>query len=177
MPIGGHANMFKRSPPYVREPSPSSLPLRSGCAADLPSVTAISQPFAPNTEVTQCRNPKDITRHGMLSGPTFAFQRNEELAAHLIRLPQSISASLLNQGLQGEEVCQASTATADLAFHWPSEEVFIRIPIVIPYDSPIFDCVQRGDISGVRELWTQGQASVDVVDPYGLGLLWSERTA
>lgn len=27
-------------------------------------------------------------------------------------------------------------------------------------------------ISGVRELWRQGQASVDVVDPYGLGLLY-----
>lgn len=30
----------QRSPPYVWEPSLSSLPLRSGCTADLPSVTA-----------------------------------------------------------------------------------------------------------------------------------------
>jgi hypothetical protein len=172
MPIAGHAKIFKRSPPYVQGPLPSSLPLRSGFAADLPSVTAISQPHARNTGDTQCHNPKVDTGRGMLPGSTFAFQGNEELAARLLQSPQSMSASLLDQGLQGDEVCQASTAAANLAFHWPSEEVFIRIPVVIPYDSSIFDCVQRGDISGVRELWRQGQASVDVVDPYGLGLLY-----
>jgi hypothetical protein len=55
--------------------------------------------------------------------------------------------------------------------HWPSEQVFYRIPVIVPYDAPIFVFVKNGDISGMRSLFLQGEASVDVVDPYGLGLL------
>lgn len=36
-----------------------------------------------------------------------------------------------------------NTLTVDphVVFHWPSEQVFYRIPAAIPYDSPIFDYV------------------------------------
>ncbi|KAH8747948.1 ankyrin repeat-containing domain protein, partial [Diaporthe sp. PMI_573] len=40
------------------------------------------------------------------------------------------------------------------------------------YDSPIFICAQNGDIEGMRYLWRSGSASIDVVDPYGLGILY-----
>ena len=55
--------------------------------------------------------------------------------------------------------------------HYPSEQVFNRLPITIPYDSPIFVCVQNGDVDGMKGLLISGMASVDAVDPYGLGLL------
>ncbi|KAF9771704.1 hypothetical protein IL306_010649 [Fusarium sp. DS 682] len=48
-----------------------------------------------------------------------------------------------------------------------------RLPLIVPYDSPIFISVQNGDIPGMRELLGQSQASIDVVDPYGLGLLYT----
>jgi WD40 repeat protein len=54
MPIGSHAEIFKQNPPNVQGPLPSGLLLQSGCAADLSSVTAVSQPLAPNTRGTQC---------------------------------------------------------------------------------------------------------------------------
>ncbi|KAI9655254.1 MAG: hypothetical protein M1829_000667 [Trizodia sp. TS-e1964] len=42
----------------------------------------------------------------------------------------------------------------------------------IPYDSPILVCVQEGDIEGTRMLLRSGTASLNDVDPYGLGLLY-----
>lgn len=80
----------------------------------------------------------------------------------------------MDQGLWKSEdkACQTNTSTADFAFHWPSEGVYYRLPAVVPYDSPIFVCVQNGNISVVRELWGQGQVYIDAVDPYGLGLLY-----
>ncbi|KAG6358169.1 hypothetical protein INS49_014053 [Diaporthe citri] len=53
-----------------------------------------------------------------------------------------------------------------------SEQVYYRLPIVTQYDSPVFICVQNGDIEGMRYLWGSGSASIDAVDPYGLGLLY-----
>lgn len=45
----------------------------------------------------------------------------------------------------------------------------------IPYDSPILVCVQEGNIDGVRSLLRSGEASLNDVDPYGLGLLYVSR--
>src|SRR6266480_1936844 len=42
----------------------------------------------------------------------------------------------------------------------------------IPYDSPILVCTQEGNIHGIRELLRSGTASLNDVDPYGLGLLY-----
>lgn len=42
----------------------------------------------------------------------------------------------------------------------------------IPYDSPILVCTQDGDIEGMRRLLRLGAASLNDVDPYGLGLLY-----
>lgn len=61
--------------------------------------------------------------------------------------------------------------TALHGLHWPSEQVFYRHSIVIPYDSPIFVCVQNRDVARMRERFQSCQVLIDVVDPYGLGLL------
>lgn len=53
-----------------------------------------------------------------------------------------------------------------------SEEIFYRFPVPIEYDSPVFICAQNGDIEGMRYLWRSGLASIDAVDPYGLGMLY-----
>lgn len=42
----------------------------------------------------------------------------------------------------------------------------------IPYDSPILVSVQEGDIEGMRRILRSGTASLNDVDPYGLGLLY-----
>lgn len=55
--------------------------------------------------------------------------------------------------------------------HWPSEQVFYRCPVMIPYDSPILVYAQNGNVGGMRELFQSCQVPIDVVDPYGLGLL------
>jgi hypothetical protein len=57
-------------------------------------------------------------------------------------------------------------------FPYYSQQVFCRIPVILPYDSPIFVCVQNGDIDYMRTLLTSGVTSIDAVDPYGLGLLY-----
>jgi hypothetical protein len=41
-----------------------------------------------------------------------------------------------------------------------------------PYDSPIFNEIHQGNVSRVIELLRTQQASVNDVDPYGLGLLY-----
>lgn len=53
-----------------------------------------------------------------------------------------------------------------------SEQLFYRLPIPMPYDSPIFVSVQRGDLALTRMLWQDSVALIDAVDPYGLGLLY-----
>lgn len=60
----------------------------------------------------------------------------------------------------------------DPQLHWASEQVFYRCPVITPYDSEIFICVENGDISGMRTLLQLGHASINAVDPYGLGLLY-----
>lgn len=45
----------------------------------------------------------------------------------------------------------------------------------IPYDSPILICAQEGDIKGMRKLLRSGVASLNDVDPYGLGLLYVSK--
>lgn len=42
----------------------------------------------------------------------------------------------------------------------------------IPYDSPILVSVQEGNINEIRTLIRSGEASLNDVDPYGLGLLY-----
>lgn len=46
----------------------------------------------------------------------------------------------------------------------------------IPYDSPILVCVQERDTEGIRSLLRSGRASLNDVDPYGLGLLYVSNT-
>ncbi|KAF2691381.1 hypothetical protein K458DRAFT_72 [Lentithecium fluviatile CBS 122367] len=53
-----------------------------------------------------------------------------------------------------------------------SQQLFTRMPFVLPYESQIFSVVQRGDIHATRELLTARKALIDVVDPYGLGLFY-----
>ncbi|KAH7015602.1 hypothetical protein EDB80DRAFT_708310 [Ilyonectria destructans] len=42
---------------------------------------------------------------------------------------------------------------------------------MVPYDSPIFICTQE-DLEGIKKLLRSGKASINDVDPYGLGLLY-----
>lgn len=42
----------------------------------------------------------------------------------------------------------------------------------VPYDSPILVCVQEGNVEGMRRILRSGTASLNDVDPYGLGLLY-----
>lgn len=46
----------------------------------------------------------------------------------------------------------------------------------IPYDSPILVRVQEGDTDGIRSLFRSEGASLNDVDPYGLGLLYVSNT-
>jgi hypothetical protein len=46
---------------------------------------------------------------------------------------------------------------------------------IVQYDSPIFICVQSGDIHGARALFQDGMASIYDVDPYNLGLLYVRK--
>jgi len=47
-----------------------------------------------------------------------------------------------------------------------------HLQYIVQYDSPIFICVQSGDINGARALFQEGMASIYDVDPYNLGLLY-----
>lgn len=47
---------------------------------------------------------------------------------------------------------------------------------MIPYDSPILVCTQEGDIDGMRRLLKSGEASLNDIDPYGLGLIYVSQT-
>jgi hypothetical protein len=42
----------------------------------------------------------------------------------------------------------------------------------VPYDSPILVCVQEGNVDGMRKILQSRTASLNDVDPYGLGLLY-----
>lgn len=57
-------------------------------------------------------------------------------------------------------------------FPYASQQVFVRMPVLLPYESSIFSLVQSGDIDGTRALLTSGKAPIDAIDPYGLGLLY-----
>lgn len=59
-------------------------------------------------------------------------------------------------------------------FPYASQQVFIRMPVVLPYESAIFSSVQSGDIDGMRVLLASG-VPIDAIDPYGLGLLYVSR--
>lgn len=51
-------------------------------------------------------------------------------------------------------------------------KVHLQTRNTIPYCSPILECVQVGDINAVRTYLLTGKASLNDVDPYGLGLLY-----
>ncbi|KAI3328112.1 ankyrin [Xylariaceae sp. AK1471] len=57
-------------------------------------------------------------------------------------------------------------------FHLIPLTINIQSRHTIPYDSPILVCTQEGDIQGIRKLLKSGKASLNDVDPYGLGLLY-----
>lgn len=91
-----------------------------------------------------------------------------------------------------EQTCRRSRgSTADLKYFLPSWftgavasfsvsfslrmfplNVCVQSRQTIPYDSPILVCVQEGDTNGIRSLLRAGRASLNDVDPYGLGLLY-----
>lgn len=50
--------------------------------------------------------------------------------------------------------------------------VSIETRNTIPYDSPIFIAVQEGQVDEIRSLLYSGKASLNDIDPYGLGLLY-----
>src|SRR6266480_626188 len=66
----------------------------------------------------------------------------------------------------------AQSGDTMLSFPYYSQQVFIGIPLMLPYDSPIFVSVQSGNIDLTRSLLTSGQTPIEAVDPYGLGLLY-----
>jgi hypothetical protein len=141
LPVGNQANPAKKSQTYIHGSLPSSRPrLESGCTTDLPWETSItSSNTALRTGYTRCRSPMMASHLWTLHSSAVA----PRVAPFLSRPPLSSSATLMDQGLwREEEICQqANTLIADPALHWQSETVFIRIPVVIPYDSPIFTCV------------------------------------
>lgn len=51
-------------------------------------------------------------------------------------------------------------------------DVSLRTRNTIPYDSPIFIAVQEGKVDEIRNLLCSGKASLNDIDPYGLGLLY-----
>ena len=51
-------------------------------------------------------------------------------------------------------------------------KVHLQTRNTIPYCSPILECIQVGDINAVRTHLVSGKASLNDVDPYGLGLLY-----
>jgi hypothetical protein len=59
------------------------------------------------------------------------------------------------------------------------EMTFNRITYLrymVGYDSPIFICVQSGDIDGTRALLETGMATIHDIDPYNLGLLYVRKS-
>lgn len=108
----------------------SIVTFQSCCAADLPSAAPICGILVHSTGHTQYCDPRVNTRRGMLPVSASAHQ------------PFRPTSAALMERLRGEDkVCQADALAADPVFHWPSERVFFRIPLVIPYDSPIFNYV------------------------------------
>ncbi|CAG8982700.1 hypothetical protein HYALB_00000981 [Hymenoscyphus albidus] len=66
-------------------------------------------------------------------------------------------------------------AESDLSYSISLETTFNKSTFpryMIQYDSPIFICVQSGDIHAARVLFQDGMASIYDVDPYNLGLLY-----
>ena len=51
-------------------------------------------------------------------------------------------------------------------------QIFLSTRNVIPYDSPILVCIQEGDLDRAKNLFFSGKASLNDVDPYGLGVLY-----
>lgn len=51
----------------------------------------------------------------------------------------------------------------------------IPLPTQLPYDSEIFVYVQTGDIEATYRTLYNKYAHINVVDPYGLGLLYVSR--
>ncbi len=51
-------------------------------------------------------------------------------------------------------------------------QIFLSTRNVIPYDSPILVCIQEGDLDSAKNLFFSGKASLNDVDPYGLGVLY-----
>lgn len=62
--------------------------------------------------------------------------------------------------------------SASFTFRMLPLNISLRTRRTIPYDSPILVSVQEGNIEGMRGLLRSGTASVDDVDPYGLGLFY-----
>ncbi|KAI0809951.1 ankyrin [Xylaria sp. FL0064] len=73
-----------------------------------------------------------------------------------------------------EQTCRRSRQSLSITinFHIIPLTINVQSRHTIPYDSQIFVCTQNGDIEGIRRLLKSGKASLNGVDPYGLGLLY-----
>lgn len=97
------------------------------------------------------------------------------------------------EGLQSlvQETCQmsfADTAQKNLMYnsitkhggvrnlpspmHYPSQQLFVRIPIIKPYEEPLFTFIQKGDLHRAEMVLRNDPQSIDSVDPYNLGVLY-----
>ena len=47
----------------------------------------------------------------------------------------------------------------------------LSVDCVVGFDAPVFDMCRAGDIRGLRDAIYSGQVSIDVVNPWGMGLL------
>lgn len=94
--------------------------------------------------------------------------------------------------LCNEQTCKRSKkSSAELRYFFPSWlmsttvnfNMSFRLQVIplnvslqtrntIAYDSPIFIAVQEGNVDAIRTLLCSGKASLNDIDPYGLGLLY-----
>ena len=56
--------------------------------------------------------------------------------------------------------------------HYPSQQLFVRIPIIRPYEEPLFTFIRKGDVRHAEMVLRNDPQSIDSVDPYNLGVLY-----
>lgn len=68
----------------------------------------------------------------------------------------------------------SSVATFNVSFGLTKIPFQLRIetPCTIPYCSPVFKSVERGDLGEIQSLMVMRKSSICDIDPYGLGLLY-----
>ena len=94
--------------------------------------------------------------------------------------PENAATSMLSERPRSQYP-SAPTTTSFKSLDRPEiswEATFNKITYpryTVQYDSPIFICVQSGDVQGALALFGKGMASIYDVDPYNLGLLYVSK--